>query len=148
MPKHSELCSSIVNMIIDEYIYYEMIRDNADVSLLSKQWVQYWSSIQNYNNTGQQLVNANQLYAGVDNNYSNLLKNKTPTCNTPWPLNMSQSGRYQNKKFCYYNQLPNYQMPKTQPSTYRYYPGTVFSSNHYSQSPNTYNTTTGTAAYK
>lgn len=49
LPKHSELCSSIVSMIIDEYTYYEMIRDNAEVSVLSKQWVQYWSSIQNYN---------------------------------------------------------------------------------------------------
>jgi hypothetical protein len=106
------------------------------------------ASIQNYNNTGQFLVTANELYAGDANNTRNLLKNKAPTCNTPWPLNMSQSGQFQNKKFCHFQRgLPLYQLPKSQPSPYRYFPGTVFSSNHYSQSPNTYNTTTGTAAY-
>jgi hypothetical protein len=79
---------------------------------------------------------------------ANLGKNKAPTCNTPWPLNFSQSGPYQNKKLCYYNSLPQYQLPASQPSAYRYYPvGSIFSSNHFSQSPNTYNTTTGSAAY-
>jgi len=106
------------------------------------------ASINNYNNTGAQLVTANELYAGDANNYTNLLKNKVPNCNTPWPLNFSQTGKFQNKKFCsYQTQMPEYQNPKTQPSPYRYFPGTVFSSNHYSQSPNTYNTTTGTKAY-
>jgi hypothetical protein len=106
------------------------------------------ASIQNYNNTGPQLVTANELYAGNDNNNINLLKNKAPTCNTPWALNMSQSGPFQNKKFCHFQkQLPLYQLPKSQPNTYKYFPGTVFSSNHYSQSPNTYTTTSGTAAY-
>jgi len=107
------------------------------------------ASIQNYNNTGQ-LVTANELYAGNSNNTMNLLKNKAPTsCNTPWPLNFSQSGRFQNKKFCHYQQkMPAYQASASQPSPYRYFPGTVFSSNHYSQSPNTYNTTSGSAAYK
>lgn len=106
------------------------------------------ASINNYNNTGAQLVTANELYAGDANNYSNLLKNKVPTCNTPWPLNFSQSGKFQNKKICkYQTQMPEYQNPISQPSPYRYFPGTVFSSNHYSQSPNTYNTTTGTNAY-
>ncbi len=106
------------------------------------------ASIQNYNNTGPLLVTANQLYAGDANNYSNLLKNKAPTCNTPYPLNFRQSGPYQNKKFCHYqNQIPEYQMPVTQQSPYRYFPGTVFSSNHYSQSPNTYNTSSGSNAY-
>jgi len=106
------------------------------------------ASIQNYNNMGQQLVTANELYAGNANNYSNLLKNKAPKCNTPWPLNMRQSGKFENKKFCHYqNQLPEYQFPSSQPSPYRYYPGTVFNTNHFSQSPNTYNTTTGSAAY-
>jgi hypothetical protein len=101
------------------------------------------SSFQNYNNTGPQLVTANELYAGNNNT---ILKNKAPTCNTPWPLNMSQSGQFQNKKFCHYqSKLPIYQLPKSQPSPYRYYPGTVFRSNYYSQSPNTYNTTTGSA---
>jgi hypothetical protein len=106
------------------------------------------ASIQNYNNTGPLLVNANELYAGNNPNLINLQKNKAPGCNTPWPLNFSQSGPYQNKKFCHYKTLPQYQNPKSQPSPYRYFPGTVFSSNHFSQSPNTYNTSTGTAAYK
>jgi hypothetical protein len=107
------------------------------------------ASINNYNNTGPLLITANELYAGNANNYSNLLKNKVTTqCNPQWPLNFRQSGPYQNKKFCYYKTLPQYQLPASQPSPYRYYPGMVFSSNHFSQSPNTYNTTTGTAAYK
>lgn len=107
------------------------------------------ASIQNNNNTGAQLITANELYAGNSTDTMNLLKNKAPKCNTPWPLNFHQSGRFQNKKFCHYQrQLPEYQMPVSQPSPYRYFPGTVTSSNHYSQSPNTYNTTTGTAAYR
>ena len=106
------------------------------------------ASIQNYNNTGPLLVSANQIYAGDDNNVSNLLKNKVTTqCNPQWPLNFSQSGPFHNKKFCYYKTLPQYQNPKSQPSPYRYFPGTVFSSNHFSQSPNTYNTTNGSAAF-
>jgi hypothetical protein len=98
------------------------------------------ASINNYNNTGN-LVTANELYAGVDPNLINLKKNKAPGCNTPWPLNFSQSGPFQNKKFCRYKTLPQYQNPISQPSPYRFFPGTVFSSNHFSQSPNTYNTT-------
>jgi len=101
------------------------------------------ASIQNYNNTGPLLVTANQIYAGDANNNINIEKNKAPTCNTPWPLNFSQSRQYQNKKFCHYKTLPEYQNPVSQPSPYRYYPGIVTSSNHFSQSPNTYNTTTG-----
>jgi len=99
------------------------------------------ASIQNYNNTGPQLVSANELYAGTSPNVSNLLKMKSAPCNTPWPLNFSQSGKYENKKFCYYKSLPKYQVPVSQPSPYRYYPSVVSNSNHYSQSPNTYNTT-------
>jgi hypothetical protein len=107
------------------------------------------ASIQNYNNTGPQLVTANELYTGNANNIINLQKNKAPTCNTPWPLNFSQSGKFQNKKFCHYQtQLPVYQRPASQPGPYRYYPATITSSNHFSQSPNTYNTTTGVNAYK
>jgi len=106
------------------------------------------ASINNYNNTGEQLITANELYSGNANNVINLQKNKAPTCNTPWPLNFSQSGKHENKKYCYYKQLPEYQRIKTQPSPYRYYPGVMFSSNHFSQSPNTYNTTTGVNAYK
>jgi len=105
------------------------------------------ASIQNYNNTGPLLVNANELYAGVDNNIANMYKNKAPICNTPWPLNFSQSRQYQNKKLCYYKQLPEYQVPASAPSPYRYYSSVVTSSNHFSQSPNTYNTTTGTKQY-
>jgi hypothetical protein len=59
------------------------------------------ASIQNYNNLGPLLITANQLYAGDANNYRNLLKNKAPTCNTPWPINFPQSGRFQNKRFCH-----------------------------------------------
>ena len=93
------------------------------------------ASLQNYNNTGQLLVNANQIYRGVDNNVANLYKNKAPTCNNP------TIRQFQNKKLCYYQtNLPQYQLPATQPGTYRYFIGTVFSSNNYSQSPNTYNT--------
>lgn len=99
------------------------------------------ASIQNYNNTGPLLVNANELYAGVDPAQANLYKNKAPLQpNLPWPLNFSQSGKHQNKKWCYYATLPRYQLPKSQPGTYRFYPGTVFNTNHFSQSPNTYNT--------
>ena len=107
------------------------------------------ASIHNNNNMGDQLVTANQLYAGDSNTYSNILKNKAPSCNEPWPLNMSKSRQYQNKKLCYFQKdLPVYQLPKSQPGTYRYFPGTVFSSNHYSQSPNTYTTSAGSAAYR
>ena len=101
------------------------------------------ASIQNYNNTGPLLVNANQLYAGVSPNVANLYKNKAPGCNSPtiYP--------HQNKKICSYRKLPQYQVPASQPSPYRYFPtGNIFSSNHFSQSPNTYNTTSGSAAYK
>jgi hypothetical protein len=100
------------------------------------------ASIQNYNNTGPQLVTANQLYAGDANNYSNIQKNKAPTCNTPSIF------KFQNKKSCYYNTLKQYQVPVSQPSTYRYFPRSVNNSNHFSQSPNTYNTRNGTSAYK
>jgi hypothetical protein len=64
------------------------------------------ASINNYNNTGPQLVSANQLYAGDDPVTKNLLKNKAPGCNTPWPLNFSQSGAFQNKRFCKYKLHP------------------------------------------
>jgi len=100
-----------------------------------------------FNNKGQQLVNAEQLYRGIDNNILNLEKNKAPNCNAPWPVNFSQSRQFQNKKFCHYNKLPSYQLQVSQPSPYRYYKATVFSSNHFSQSPNTYLNTAGTAAY-
>jgi len=97
--------------------------------------------IQNYNNTGQFLVNANELYAGNDPSIMNMYKNKAPNCNSP------NIHPYQNKKICYYKKLPQYQNPVSKPGTYRYYSSTVTSSNHYSQSPNTYNTTSGSASY-
>jgi hypothetical protein len=99
------------------------------------------ASIQNYNNTGDKLVNANQLYAGGSPAVLNMLKNKAPNCNSPTVF------QFQNKKSCYYRRLPEYQVPASQPSPYRYYPGTVTSSNHFSQSPNTYNTTSGAAQF-
>ena len=64
------------------------------------------ASINSYNNTGPQLVSANQLYAGDVPATKNLLKNKAPGCNTPWPLNFSQSGAFQNKRFCKYKLHP------------------------------------------
>jgi hypothetical protein len=106
------------------------------------------ASIQNYNNTGLNLITANEIYRGNDPNIINLLKNKAPNCHAPRPLNFYSSMPYQNKKLCHYKKLPQYQVPISQPSPYRYYPtGNVFSSNHFSQSPNTYNTTSGTARF-
>ena len=64
------------------------------------------ASINNNNNLGNQLVTAaNQIYTGDANNYTNLLKLKTPECNTPRPLNFSQSGTYQNKRYCQTSQV-------------------------------------------
>jgi len=104
------------------------------------------ASIQNYNNTGPFLVTANEIYAGNDPNILNLQKNKAPICNAPLPLNFYR--QFQNKKRCHYKTLPQFQNPASQPSPYRYFTtGSVFSSNHFSQSPNTYNTTTGTATH-
>jgi hypothetical protein len=71
------------------------------------------------------------------NQFINYAKNKAPGCNTPSIF------QFQNKKASYYTQLPEYQLPVSQPSTYRYYPGVITSSNHFSQSPNTYNTHSG-----
>jgi hypothetical protein len=105
------------------------------------------ASIHNYNNTGAQLVTANELYAGTANNYNNILKNKAPSCNTPYPLNFFQSGRFQNKKYCYYKTLPQYQVPVSQLGTYRYFPRSVTNSNHFAQSPYTYNVHSRANAY-
>lgn len=52
------------------------------------------ASIQNYNNTGDLLVNANQLYSGVSPDISNLLKNKSSN-------NCHFKGLHQNKKLCF-----------------------------------------------
>jgi hypothetical protein len=90
------------------------------------------ASLQNYNNTGPQLVTANEIYAG--NPINNIYKNKAPLCNSPTVF------QFQNKKLCYYQKLPQYQVPVSKPGTYRYYPRASTDSNHFSQSPNTYNT--------
>jgi hypothetical protein len=87
-------------------------------------------------------ITTNSASMNNRNSYINYAKNKAPGCNSPTIF------QFQNKKSCYYRQLPQYQVPVSQPSPYRYYPGIVTSSNHFSQSPNTYNTTTGSAAYR
>lgn len=69
------------------------------------------ASLQQNNNTRPpQLITANELHSGNSPPIMNLLKLKSPiTCNQPWPLNFSQSGKYQNKKMCSYpNTLPTY----------------------------------------
>ena len=92
------------------------------------------ASIHNNNNLGAQLVTANQLYAGDSvPTIKNTLKNKANTnCQNPaiFP--------YQNKKSCNYKRNKKYSFLVSQPSPYRYYEGTMFSTNHFSQSPNTY----------
>lgn len=108
------------------------------------------ASIQGNNNTGPNLVTANQLYRGDNYNdmdlQKNKEKNKAPGCNSNWPLNMSQSRQYQNKKYCSFRQLPVYQIPASKPLTYRFYRATVFSSNHFNQTANTYLNTAGTTS--
>lgn len=87
-------------------------------------------------------ISTNAAAINNKNSFVNYEKNKAPNCNSPTVF------QFQNKKLCYYKSLPEYQNPVSKPGTYRYYPSTVTSSNHYSQSPNTYNTTSGSAAYK
>jgi hypothetical protein len=108
------------------------------------------ASIKNYNNTGAQLVTANELYAGNANNYANILKNKPSSAGcVQYPLNFYQSGQFQNKKYCSYQTLPEYRVPISKPITYRNYISALYRrSNHFSQSPNTYNTTTGRGSYE
>lgn len=93
-----------------------------------------------YQNWGQDLVTANELYRGVNNNVANYYKNKAqPSCVGPKPAITSGIYEFQNKKSCTYaKRLPQYQVPISQPAPYRYYPGTVFSSNHFCQEPRTY----------
>jgi len=92
------------------------------------------ASINNNNNLGGQLVSANQLYAGdVIPSRSNLLKNKTKTNNqNPTIFTL------QNKKAYNYKRYKKYIFLVSQPSPYRYYVGTVFHTNHFTQSPRTY----------
>ena len=56
------------------------------------------ASIQNYNNTGAQLISANEINTGNNPNVMNLLKNKAPHCNTTLPLNFRPT--FQNKRHC------------------------------------------------
>jgi hypothetical protein len=100
------------------------------------------ASINRKNNTGIQLVTANELYRGDDNNVSNYFKNKSQErCTAPPAALIQGVYTYHNKKVCHYQkQLPEYQVPISQPSPYRYYIRPVFRTNHFSQSPNTYNT--------
>ena len=72
------------------------------------------------------------------NNKNILYKNKASHCGNP-PI-----CPFQNQKSCKYSNLPSYNTPNVQPSPYRYYMGTVFSTNHFSQSPKValYTTTT------
>jgi len=62
-------------------------------------------NVNTISNNAASIVTANKLYAGDSNDVSNLLKNKAPSCNTPRPLNMNQSGQFQNKKFCFFTPL-------------------------------------------
>lgn len=91
------------------------------------------ASLQKGNNTGNLLINANDIHAGNSPNYINMNKQKAPKCeiDTPYP--------FQNKKRYSYSNLKQYQFPKSNPVTYRYFPGTPIHSNHFSQKPRTYN---------
>ena len=102
------------------------------------------ASMNKNNNIGSQLYTANELYKGNDTYNANLYKNKSQSkCTAPPPALIQGRYPYQNKKQCAYNkELPDFRLPISQPSPYRYYPGTVFSTNHYSQTPRTYNNTT------
>jgi len=94
-----------------------------------------------YHNWGDQLVSANQLTRGDNPQYSNYLKNKAQErCNAPSASLIAGSYVFQNKKNCNLaKELPIYNTPVSQPSPYRYYPKPVFSTNHFSQTPRTYN---------
>jgi hypothetical protein len=88
------------------------------------------ASFNNYN--ANQNTSVPQLTNGIAPPTPFILKYKVPGCNTPniFP--------YQNKKACNYNSTPNYRVPISQPSPYRNYPGTVFTSNNFSNLSNTY----------
>jgi hypothetical protein len=73
----------------------------------------------------QNVVTIESNAASLNRNYINLKKMKGNTC-TPLP--------FQNKKVCQ-NMGPKYMYPASQPSPYRYYPGSVFPTNHFAQSP-------------
>lgn len=66
--------------------------------------------------------------ASLNRNYINLGKQKDSQCGNPVII------RFQNKKTCA-NLGPTYMNPRSQPSPYRFYPGSVFPTNHFAQSP-------------
>jgi hypothetical protein len=78
--------------------------------------------------------NANLSFAQINGSSKTeipfILKNKSAPCNIPAIM------PFQNKKACYLGE--QYRTPISQPSPYRFYPGTVFSSNHFNQEPRTY----------
>lgn len=47
-PKYSELCSSMVKMIIDEYIYYSSVKENKSICEICNQWFKFKISTRNF----------------------------------------------------------------------------------------------------
>ncbi len=47
-PKYSKLCSSMVKMIIDEYIYYSFVKENKGIYDICKQWFIFKISTRNF----------------------------------------------------------------------------------------------------
>jgi hypothetical protein len=98
------------------------------------------ASMNKNTNIGSGLYSANELYRGNNNYVANLYKNKSQEkCNAPPAALIQGVYPYKNKKQCaYQKQLPEYRVPISQPSPYRYYKGVVFPSGHYTQTPRTY----------
>ena len=88
------------------------------------------ASFNNYN--ANENPTAPQLTNGIKPPTPFVLKYKVPVCD---PVLICP---FQNKKACSYQSLPIYRVPISQPSPYRYFRGTVFSSNHYNTSATTY----------
>ena len=86
-------------------------------------------AVQSSTKTLKSKVTTIETNAASFTNKNVLYKNKVPKCNNPaiYP--------FQNQKSCNFRKMPSYNVPNVQPSPYRYYPGTVFSTNHFSQSP-------------
>jgi hypothetical protein len=86
-------------------------------------------AVQSSTKTLKSKVTTIETNAASFTNQNVLYKNKVPKCNNPaiYP--------FQNQKSCNFRRMPSYNVPNVQPSPYRYYPGTVFSTNHFSQSP-------------
>ena len=90
------------------------------------------ASFNNYNANFNTPLDSSLITNGTPPPNPFILKSKAAGCNTPsiYP--------FQNKKACYYTQNKSYRVPISQPSPYRYYQGTVFSSNHFNKSAITY----------